>query len=87
MHGSISSCCSKSDKVHNITANFYYKFDCEIFREMYHAERYHCDFPSPMSTINGNNVFINDFVIYFSSYYIWKYCWESSEIFYEGILI
>ena len=36
-----------------------------MHREMYHSECYHCNFPTPMSTINGFNIFVNDFVIFY----------------------
>lgn len=32
---------------------------------MYHAQRYHKDFASPMAVVNDAHIFINDFVVFY----------------------
>ena len=37
---------------------------CPISRELYHAERWHREFPSLMTTHNDFNIFLYDFVAF-----------------------
>ena len=33
-----------------------------MYREMFHARRYHSNFPSPMVIHKGSHIYVNDFV-------------------------